>query len=509
MFAILLALALTSLHPSTLDGETPKESLKEALRQLRDPYPDARARAVRKLAKIGTPEAWRRVRQALEDPEPQVADAAQRAMGTLEQTGTLSDWLGRDGLGDRDRWVRLRVAQVAGVVKLPVEVRPLAAALSTRDVALARALCASLESQARAGRLRGRRDRAVERLAGLVHRARDPRLAADALGALVALDPNQAEHALERSLGGDEPLLRAAAILLAPAGPGGPTPALEHLDDSDPRVRRACLKRIEELASRTLPELLVERLEREERLALRLRILDDLRALSGRKYSDDVRPWRSWLATLAPDWTPPTGDGEARSSAEEGEGRTHAAGLRLPLESDRLCILLDLSGSLWNLREDGHSRKELLDRAVEELLERMPSTTHFNLIPYATDPSPWRDALVPATPRNVRGALAWFADLRLTGKGNVWDALLLALDDPAVDTVLIVSDGAPTGGHRWDLNLMAELIERERRWSGVAVSSVLVDASRRLELRWQEIAERTGGHCETMQFDGGGVESRR
>ena len=100
-----------------LDGE----DMQQALRLLRGSYPDARARGVRKLAAIGTREAWARVRKALEDRDAQVADAAQRAMAGTRDARLLSAWLGRDGLRDRDPWVRLRVAQVAGVVELPVE----------------------------------------------------------------------------------------------------------------------------------------------------------------------------------------------------------------------------------------------------------------------------------------------------------------------------------------------------------------------------------------------------
>ncbi len=121
-------------------------------------------------------------------------------------------------------------------------------------------------------------------------------------------------------------------------------------------------------------------------------------------------------------------------------------------------------------------------------------------MPYATEFKPWNDGLVPASRKNVGDASRVFEDCRLTGKGNVWDPLLFALADPAVDTVLIVTDGAPTGGRRWDLTLMADLIERERRWSGVAISTVLVDASTKLQRRWSEIAERTGGFSVAVEF---------
>jgi len=479
---------------AALLGATLEDPIDDGVRLLRHAYPDARARGVRKLAKLGTPEAWARVRRALEDPEPQVADAAQRAMAGVRDARVLARWLGREGLRDRDEWVRLRVAQVAGAVELPVEVRDLADLLTPREVALSRALCASLEAQAHAGRLVGGLERAEDALVTLQQRARDPHLRADSLAALVALDPGQAARRLVGALAERDPLLRAAALRLS-SGAGSFGLAARHLADPDPRVRLACLEHVIAARDRAMVEVLVQRLEEEPRLRLRERGLAALRDASGLKHGADPRPWRRWLTGLPGDWTP--------ADESEGEGpRTTSTLGRLPLPSDRLCILVDLSGSLWAEREGGRSRKALLDDALRDLLERMPSDASFNLVPYATDPDPWRSSLVPATPANVKDALRTFERSRMTGKGNVWDALAIALDDPAVDTVLIVSDGAPTGGRRWDLFLMAELIERERRWSGVAVSTVLVDASRRLELRWADVARRTGGSSVSVAFEG-------
>lgn len=487
---LLAAAALLGLHP-----ELPRDDgLEVGVRLLRDAYPDARARGVRKLAQVGTPEAWARVRRALEDPEPQVADTAQRAMVGVRDPRVLAGWLGREGLRDRNAWVQLRVAQVAGAVELPVAAPDLTRALDPREVPLSRALCASLEDQARAGRLVGSLEGTRRALVSLRARARDPHLEADALAALVALDP--AGVCLPSLLGGDEPLLRAAALRLAPEAEAIGL-ARRYLGDPDPRVRLASLERLLGAVDRATLEVLVGRLEQEPRLRLRQLVLAALRDSTGLRFGPDPRPWRRWLAGLPADWTR-----AAAPRAEATRPATAARPGRLPLESDRLCILVDLSGSLWAERQGGRSRKDLLDEALRDLLERLPPGAAFNLVPYASAPDPWRPRLVPATGAHVREALRTFERSRMTGKGNVWDALAVALGDPAVDTVLIISDGAPTGGRRWDLHLMAELIERERRWSGVAVSTVLVDASRRLQLRWEEVARRTGGSSVSVAFEG-------
>ena len=486
---------------AALLGLAPGDDLEDALALAKAAYPDARARGIRRLGELGTTAAWTCVRAALEDPEAQVADAAQRAMSQVEDDSVLAGWLGRGGLRDRDPWVRLRVAQVAGEVHLEVEARALIGALSPRGVELSRALCSSLEAQALAGRLVGTGSRTESALEGLLDRGRDPRLRADALAALVALDPGGGHRRLSLALAGGEPLLRAAALRLW-RGPGVIGVAERHMTDADPRVRLAGLDRICEAQCRAMAELLVRCLETEPRLNLRRRAVASLRRASGLQHGEDPRPWRRWVSGLPVDWSP-------RDVGWGGQGapvqpHTRAGRVRLPLSSDRLCILVDMSGSLWADRGGGRTRKQLLDGALRDLLERMPRTASFNMIPYATRPAPWRAGLLGATARNVGHALASFERSHLTGKGDLWAALQLGLSDPGVDTVLVITDGAPTGGHRWDLVLLADLIERERRWSGAAVSTVLVDASERLERSWQGIAERTGGESTSIQFDAQG-----
>jgi len=53
---------------------------------------------------------------------------------------------------------------------------------------------------------------------------------------------------------------------------------------------------------------------------------------------------------------------------------------------------------------------------------------------------------VPASKRNVRAALKFFEDCHERGRGNFYDAALLALSDPEVDTLVVLTDGEPTGG---------------------------------------------------------------
>ena len=117
----------------------------------------------------------------------------------------------------------------------------------------------------------------------------------------------------------------------------------------------------------------------------------------------------------------------------------------------------------------------------------------FNLIPYTKQPLPWEKRLVEATSANVEKAVAWFRGLRDTGKGNVGAAFELAFSDPEIDTLLLFSDGAPTGGEHWNLELIAELFAERNRFRHLVLDAVIVDAKKPIAEHWRTICEQSGG----------------
>jgi hypothetical protein len=77
---------------------------------------------------------------------------------------------------------------------------------------------------------------------------------------------------------------------------------------------------------------------------------------------------------------------------------------------------------------------------------------------------------------------------------------MLALQDPEVDTLLVLFDGAPTGGHRHRLELITPLFLEQNLGRGATLDFVLVDASKKLQRMWGELAEATGGRTVSVSF---------
>lgn len=515
LLMLLLVLLLVICTPGMADqvprdGADPQDpardgpSFEEARRAVREPWPDARARGVRDLAEIGSDQAWGLIIKCLEDGDARVADTAELALTGLPRGAVRDRLMGRDGLQSGNGLVRRRTARALGRMSGPLDGECLVAALDPRDPPAARAICRTLEQAAReawpqedgrrAERLLGDRSRMVRGLVRLLGSRMPQDLAADALAALVALDPGSGRTEVDESLADRRPRVRAAAVRLF-AGPGERLQGA--LADEHSCVRLAAVGALAARADPASVRALVARLGLEKRSRIRERILRELRSLSGLRYGNDPRPWSDWATSLESGWSPsPTLDRATRLAA-----RTHAGLSTVPLASDRFVILVDFSGSLWAPRPGGRRRKDLLDVQVPQLLNRMPDSSRFNLVPYATRPSPWKERLVEATARNKRSASRAFERCNLTGKGDLWGALQDQLADPEVDTILVVTDGAPTGGDCWDLGLLGDLLEQECRWSSTTVDVVLIDGSPKLQSRWREIASRTGGQLTSVRFD--------
>ncbi len=469
--------------------------LAELEEQLESPDPELRMTAVTKLAKNGEDRAWDLVLSALADADARVADRAQLELAGADARIT-AELLGHSGLGARNEDTRQRAAELLGRTRVPVEAKRLARGLNDKSSEVRRRVAWSIERLALSGGLEGEAKRHV--VPALRRRQRgdkDPLVRGAALVALDAVDHEAALELALDALGDRREGVRCAAAWVVGGDEEGARTHLERIaTDPSPRVRSLVVRIQERRGTRDAAEALVALLESEERLRVRWGAVEALRRLSGMRYRLDPRPWRLWVEGLESDWRP------ARTSGEDPlpDGASRAFG-GLPLLSDRVVFLFDLSGSLWTRREDGRTRKEFADAELRRALHALPEDAMFNVIPYTDRPFPWGRRLVKATPRNVARALEFFEGCRESGTGDFLEAALLALEDEDVDSVVVLTDGAPTGGEVWSLDLMVPLLIERNRFRAVRFDSVLVDAPDGLERHWRELAEGTGGRSISIE----------
>ncbi len=503
-----------------VDGKSFDELVEDAASE------EARARrvAVGRLAKYGTQQAWELVVAALADEEPEVADQAQLDLAKLpqEHAELLDD---KAASGSKTRLVRERVAELLGRAEFEVDPGLLEDLVTDREAPVRRMACWSAE------RLEGREhwDTDVEAIRGArpfvklvaaldkaARRDRDLGVRAAALQGLHALEAPVAREAwltagtrtpaVELALEfmrEKEPELRVAGLLLVssgarePAALGALGPLVAqvgtHLEDDEPTVRRAAIEALARLRSKSAMEALVQRLGKEEVVVLADLLLERLRGVTGRRHGADPRPWLAWLGEQPNDWIGASED-KLLSGGPMDAGETVVRLAGLPITSRNIAFLIDMSGSMWDEDASGRTLKERVDVELAKCLEALPDGAQFLLVPYATEPGPYEDGAVKVSSRSVKKALEWFGKNRLRGRGNVWDAFAAARDLGEFDTVVIFTDGAPTGGPHWNMGLMVELLLESTRFEPVTFHSILTNpGSGRLQAYWKDLSTRSGG----------------
>lgn len=489
-------------------------------RDLAARHPKTRRSAVRSLAALGTLEAWRLVARALDDPDSEVADEAQLAVAAAVEPRFVAEFFGPLGLDAKSERVRERAAEAFGRMAGPLDARTLARSFAPRDGRATRFALWSFERLALRAAISGERGALVSTVESLARSAGDGAVRADALAALAALDPARARRALDSAFAARDPRVRAAALAIDARAPDEASLARFARAARDPSagVRALTIDALESLATRAHVARIVEILATEERPRLAERAMLALQRLSGLKHRRDPRPWRDWCAGLPEDWRPPPVEPERATAARrkprapdaDAQATTSTANFGgLSILSDRLSFLVDFSGSMWTPRDDGRSVKSVVDARLALGLDALEPSARFNLWPYANEPLAWERGLVDAKPANRRRALEFFVGCRIQGRGDLHGAVVAALGDDEVDTLMIWSDGVPTGGAHSNLELVVPLLVFENRFRGVAFDLILVDAPRRSVERFAELARSSGGRLLSVSLDDlAGVSAR-
>jgi hypothetical protein len=449
-----------------------------------------RRSAVIEVAKLDTKDAWLRVIDALADPSAQVADEAEIQLAKLHGPELVAELCGKRGLTARDGWVAAHAAGALGSLSgATVPAALLVPGLESKSIDVKRLLCASIQQLAESSQL-GDASKLRGPLASVALHD-DPEVRAAAMLAVWKIAGDEGLPAQAVSDRDPAPVLCARLQMSAQSS-----------DEKAEQLRASCAQSADRSVREQVVDILAAKpdadalktlvgmLEREKNNRLRDHIDAELERLSGVSGGGKAEFWREWVDHLGPEWKPATRDPKPR----EAQGDTYVAALAgMPIVSDHVVILVDFSGSTWKAQEGGKTRKDRLDVELKKTLEALPPGTSFNLIPYTDVPIPWEKSMQAATSANVAKALKFFTGCKASGKGNFWDAAVLALESPDVDTILVLTDGAPTGGHRWNVDLMRELYVERNRFRHVALDAVIVDAKKGMQERWRKFCEATGG----------------
>jgi HEAT repeat protein len=292
---------------------------------------------------------------------------------------------------------------------------------------------------------------------------------------------------------------QGAAVALAEARTPEALEALYLLlADSDHLVRREALQQVANLRRKeTLPALIM-RLNGEGG-RLKRDILAALRLITGLDHGMAFERWNRWWKTEGADFELPTYEdalrAERRREKNASEGRTVSSFFGLKIVSDRICFVLNVSGSMSEASGKG-TRMDSAKRQLVEVLRVFPTGDLFNVIFFSNDAFPWEDELVTMNKKNRKAALSYVERQRADGATAIYNALELAFEDRAIDTIYLLTDGTPSGGK---VDNPEEIRAQVKSWNEhrlVRIHCIAIGATSPL---LQNLAKDSGGDYKLVQ----------
>lgn len=359
------------------------------------------------------------------------------------------------------------------------------------------------------GALAGRSDaEGYEKELRALLRASDPalrRAAVIELGRLSLGRPEWPQELLQISNGAQADLRMGAAAALADLR----TPAaLERLHamlaDKEWTVRVEALEQLVRLRRRESVPVLIERLDAESG-RVREDVHTALRNLCGLDLGRQGERWQRWWAAEGASAELPSAEAALKAERERrksagGERSGASAFWGAAIQSERLLFVIDTSGSMGlppgTFDETAYvppGAKRRLDIAKAELtatLRGLEEDRLFNLIFFDSEVRAFSESLVRMRDKSRAQALRFLDGQIALGATAMYPALQLAFRDPLVDTLYVLTDGAPTVGELTDIHQIRAEVARWNATRKVRIHAVAMGIDSDL-LRW--LAEDTGG----------------
>jgi HEAT repeat protein len=474
---------------------------------LKDPDPLIRAMAMMSLAPLKEVVLQETARKAL-DPNADAEPLVKYASVTVLQTaaGVVSTRVFIGAAATPDPTLRRLLAEALGAATDDKSAAEIYAALRSPDpgvrAVMARAL-GKLKHASAGDRLsEPLKDKVLEvRAAALESVAERKEKSAEAILHREAQSSNEESAALAIALLPAFPSEATIQLLLKLAGhhkPGLAIPALEALGELHPSdsfavfdkalkakewpVRVAAIRGLVKLRRKDSIDLLVDRIDKEEGRML-AEIVDALRGLTGKPFGYAPGQWKEWWAGAKEEFNLPD---RATAIATSQAGMTTYHGV--PVLSNRIVFLLDMSGSMSTETTGSETRMDQAKKELSRVLSQLNPAAQVNLIFFDDKIQPWSKGLLPLK-THLKDAQAVVAKVAPRGQTNIFDSLDFAFTQKEADTIYLLSDGDPTAGRIIDPDDILREIRRMNRLRQIVIHTISFGASPFLK----RLAEQNGG----------------
>lgn len=271
------------------------------------------------------------------------------------------------------------------------------------------------------------------------------------------------------------------------------------LADPDRAVRAEALQQVGNLRRKDSIPILIQRVNGESG-QLRSDVLTVLRLVTGQDQGTTYERWKRWWDGEGEAFAVPPHDealaAERRRNSQRRDGRTASSFYGLEVVSDRVCFVLDTSGSMRGAVSGGRTRMDVAREELARVLEGYPDGDLFNVIFFSTDVMAWQDRLVAMDSKTRPAALGYVRRQNAEGYTAVYDALARAFEDERIDTIYLLTDGAP---YRGSIDDPGEIRAAVRRWNSarhVRVHTVSIGTESGL---LRDLARDTGGEYRSVR----------
>jgi HEAT repeat protein len=268
-------------------------------------------------------------------------------------------------------------------------------------------------------------------------------------------------------------------------------PLIQALGHPSWTTRLAAARGLEELRLPGGVGALCERIGQEEgRMVSEL--AEILWRLTAQPFRADGGQWKRWWDAAGATFRFPTQEEflkrqRERDVREEKQVSRSFRGVKvdsrffgLRITSHHVAFVIDVSGSmeerLPGQEKDGKgpTRMEVARKELVACLEALEAGTRFNILPFSSGVTPWKEAAVECTEATFAEAKEFVEGLGALGGTNIHGGLRLAFDDPSVDTIFFLSDGEPSVGDVTDPGSIREEVQAWNKERGVVIHTISI-----------------------------------
>ena len=234
---------------------------------------------------------------------------------------------------------------------------------------------------------------------------------------------------------------------------------IERLDDKVAHVEVAAIRAARARKAAAPVAGLIDALDRHwkrrDRAFLEARMA--LIAITGQDF-EDIVDWKKWWDTAKATFDPAKvgkTDGKTQVPVRRTVDSVEFFGSEV--FSSNLIFVIDVSGSMYKYDEaksrsddqefgDPQTTRRRVVRAQKQLiqaLEKLKRGTMFNIVAFSNQVTSWSEEMQSATRSSINSAKRFVTNFNAIGPTHTDEALKRSFEDVTVDTIILLSDGAP------------------------------------------------------------------